>query len=133
MGVSWEGNSCKLSYHLQWTDSRNSMYAGAIYGDDFSFGLREVKAITVNSGNSEVGRGVGYRRETTSPSIFAVALQGPSVTARAMGFTFVDAAMAGRVAKAIAYAVEACGGSAPVQTGVGVTLPQAGLSGWPSF
>ena len=128
--VYWEAQSCKFTYHLQWTDSDSG---AGIYGDDYSFGLWEVKALVVNSANGESGSGISYSRESTFPPVYILGVQGPAIRARALQLTFVDAAMAGRVAKAIAYAVGVCGGSAPVQTGAGVTLPQARRDSGPSL
>ena len=116
---SFEEAYCTLHYHLLWTkDGGDSRFGGppVLYGDDFVFHFKDVKAIQVTSGASRGGSGVFAVSASTSPAIISVVLDGPAWR-EGLGdqhFTFTDPAKAGQLARAMAHAVALCGGSAEI-------------------
>lgn len=100
--------SCQVSYHTQRT------FDGTLYADDLSFNLRDAKHVVLKSGETEYGSGDGYYHALTFPSVSILDVTGPTCSnaRECIAFTFIDEDMANRVRKAMAHAVELCGGSA---------------------
>ena len=103
-------NQCRISYHWKATDHDHGK---TVKDENDVFSLRDVQDIVVRpteQANTERNARNGHPIIETSTSPPVVELQARSPHGEDNFFTFTDADLADRVAKAMLHAVELCGG-----------------------